>query len=75
MPYISIKAYPKDEEIKKEVVNRINDIFLELWGCSQDAISISIEEINPDIWEEEVVNAEIIPNKDKMMIFNGEKKY
>ena len=33
MPYIAIKTFPKDEETKKKVVERINELFLELWGC------------------------------------------
>ncbi len=75
MPYISIKAYPKDEEIKKKVVDEINQVFLKYWGCPQDAISISMEEFAPEIWEEKVVKPEILPNSHKMMILSGEKKY
>lgn len=33
MPYIAIKAFPKDAETKKKVVEKINQIFLEEWGC------------------------------------------
>ncbi|MBR1970153.1 MAG: tautomerase family protein [Clostridia bacterium] len=74
MPYIKIKCYPKDEKIKKTVVDKINEIFLEYWGCPQEAISISLEEVKPENWGE-VVEKEIIPNKDKMMILSGEKEY
>lgn len=75
MPYISIKGYPKDQKTKEEIVKRINEVFLEVWGCSQQAISISVEEIAPEDWEETVVKAEIEPKKDKMMILSGEKKF
>ena len=75
MPYIAIKAYPKDEEIKKKVVDEINEIFLKYWGCPGEAISISMEEFAPETWEEKVVKAEIEPNSHKMMILSGEKKY
>lgn len=75
MPYIDIKAYPKDEATKKEVAEKINQIFLELWGCSQESISINIEEYTPEIWEKEVFQAEVEPNKDKMLIFSGRKNY
>ena len=27
MPYIAIKAYPKDEDTKKKVVDEINEVF------------------------------------------------
>ena len=75
MPYIAIKAYPKDEETKKKVVDEINEVFLKYWGCPKEAISISVEEFAPDTWEDKVVTPEIKPNVDKMMILSGKKKY
>lgn len=75
MPYIEIKAYPKDEEIKKQVVEEINAVFLKYWGCPQEAISISVEEIAPENWDEAVVKNQINNNTDKMMILSGVKKY
>ena len=75
MPYIHIQAYPKDEEIKNRVAEKINQIFLEEWGCPQKALTISVEEIQPDDWKETVVEKEINPKLDKMMIVSGEKKY
>ena len=75
MPYIAIKAFTKDAETKKKVVEKINQIFLEEWGCPQEALTISLEEIVPDEWEKKVVEPEIEPKKDHMMIFNGKKKY
>ena len=75
MPYIDIKAYKKNEEIKKKVVDQINDIFVKEWGCPPQAISISIEEFQPDEFEEKIQKAEVNVNKEKMMIFNGEKQY
>ena len=75
MPYIAIKAYPKDEEIKRRVADRINQIFLEEWGCKQEAISLSIEEIQPEKWTDEIRNGEIESKKDKMLILDGQKKY
>lgn len=75
MPYIAIKAFPKDAETKKKVVEKINQIFLEEWECPQEALTISLEEIVPDEWEKKVVKPEIELKKDCMMLFNGEKKY
>lgn len=75
MPYVQIKAYLKDEETKKKLVEKINEVFLEVWGCSQQALTISLEEIDPSDWNEKVVKAQIEPNKDKMMILSGEKQY
>ena len=75
MPYIAIKAYPKEETVKKELAERINQAFLEIWGCPQEAITISMQEVLPELWEEQVVKAEIEPNQDKMMICSGQKQY
>ncbi|MCR4875423.1 MAG: tautomerase family protein [Clostridia bacterium] len=72
MPYIQIKAYPKDENIKKKVAQKIEEVFLEEWGCKKEAISVSFEEIDPANWENTVVRPLIVPNKDKMYILNGE---
>lgn len=75
MPYIAIKAYPKDDATKQELVKKINQVFLEVWGCPQEAISISLEEIAPADWEEKVVKPEIEPKRDKMMILSGKQKF
>lgn len=75
MPYINIKAYPKDEATKQKVAERINQIFLEEWGCPQSAISISIEAVEPQNWTEQVVEKDIMQNLDNMLIVDGEKTY
>ena len=75
MPFIQIKAYPKDEKIKQKVAERINEIFLEEWGCPQEAISLSIETVQPKKWQTEIEQKEILPNSDKMLILNGKKTY
>ena len=71
MPYIAIKAYPKDAAIKKRVAERIRQVFLEEWGCPAEAISISMEEVAPADWEKTVVEPEILPRRDRMLVLNG----
>ena len=75
MPYISIKAWHKDEEIKKKVVEEVNKVFIKYWCCPQEEISISMEEFDSESWEEKVVKHDIEPNTDKMMIYCGKKMY
>ena len=75
MPYIVIKAYPKDDETKKRAVDKINQVFLEEWGCPPQALTILVEEITPADWAETVLKPEIEPQKDKMMILDGKKLY
>ncbi|MDD3919849.1 MAG: tautomerase family protein [Eubacteriales bacterium] len=73
MPYISIQSFPKDEETKKKIVEKINEVFLEVWGCPQKAITISMEEVDPADWQEKVIKAQIEPNMQNMCIVQGEK--
>lgn len=75
MPYIAIQAYPKDEATKQKVVERINQVFLEEWGCAPEAISISIEEVPPADWEETVMKAQVMKKTESMMILSGEKRF
>ena len=75
MPYIKIKAYPKDPAVKPRVAERINQVFLEEWGCSPAAICISIEEVPPEKWDAQVRKPEIETNLSKMMILDGRKQY
>ena len=75
MPYIAIKGYPKDDATKCEIVEQVNEVFLKLWGCPQEAINISVEEIPPEQWEERMERGEILANRDKMLIYGGKKLY
>ncbi len=75
MPYIAIKAWPKDKEAMQKIVEQINETVLKAWGCPREAVSISFEPVPKEEWEEKVRNAVILPNKDKMMILDGEKQY
>ena len=75
MPYIAIKAFPKDEATKQKLVEKINEAVLEVVGCPPEAVTISLEEITPDRWETDVKKTEIEPKQDKMMILSGKKLY
>ena len=74
MPYVRIKAYPKDEETKRRLAQKISEAFLEVWGCPREAISVSIAEVSPDAWDGKIVKGEIEPNSDKMFILFGQEK-
>ena len=74
MPYIVVKAYPKDEATKQAVADEISRIFLEKWGCGAEAVSIRFEEFPPEEWNREVMQGEILPNAEKMTILSGKKQ-
>ena len=74
MPYVAIKTFPKDEEAKAEAADRISKVLQEVWNCEPDWISVSIENIDPDDWDEKVVKGAMQENMDHMKILNGETK-
>ena len=74
MPYLAMKLFPRDEETKKELVEKLNKVVVEVCKCPPEAISISLEDITPEQWEV-IQKEEIAPNLDKMYIHAGEKKY
>lgn len=73
MPYVAIKTFPKNEKEKAEAAERISRVLQEVWGCEPDWISVSIENIDPDDWDEKVVNGSMQPNMDHMIILDGKK--
>lgn len=75
MPYIDIKAFPKEEWRQKELVDRINQALLDVWGCSQEAVSISLESIPKEEWDQKVNKPLVDCRPDEMMIFHGKKNY
>lgn len=75
MPYIDIKCFPRPEEAGKEIVEKINQVLMDTWGCPQEAVSISLEMVKPEDWEEQVKIPEMDPRDDTMMILHGEKRF
>lgn len=73
MPYIEIKAYPKDEAIKKDVANDILEVFAKKWGCKKEAITISFIEVDPSNWNNDVEENIINKKLDNMYVLHGEK--
>ena len=74
MPYISIKAYPKDDETKRKTAEAILEVIQKTMGAEPEWVTISMEDIEPDEWEEKVVKAEILPNMDHVLILDGKKR-
>ncbi|MBQ8922720.1 MAG: tautomerase family protein [Oscillospiraceae bacterium] len=75
MPYIVVKAYPKDPAIQKEVAEEITRVFTEKWGCPRSAVTVRIESYEPDVWQKTVKEQEIDPQADKMLILEGEQQF
>ena len=75
MPLIVVKAYPKDEKVKQEVAQDITNLFAEKWGCPRSAVTVKVEEFEPEVWAREVKEKEIDPHADEMLILSGEPQF
>ena len=57
MPHISIKMYPgRSEELKKEIAVKTRDFLAREMGMEEKFFSVSVEDIEKDQWQEEVVD-------------------
>lgn len=57
MPHISIKMYPgRTEEMKKNIAVKTRDLLVQEMGMDAKFFSVSVEEIEKEKWQEEVVD-------------------
>lgn len=57
MPHIAIKMYPgRSEELKKEIAVKTRDFLARKMGMEEKFFSVSVEDIEKDQWQEEVVD-------------------
>ena len=72
MPHIIIKLYPgRSEEQKKQLAAKIAENVITIAKCEEKSVSVAIEEVEPDAWEEKVYQPDIIDNKDRLYIKPG----
>jgi 4-oxalocrotonate tautomerase len=61
MPHVIVKLYPgRTEEQKSKLVEKLTQAVIESINVPEDSISIGIEEIQKEKWEEEVKKPDII---------------
>lgn len=57
MPHIAIKMYPgRSEELKKDIAEKTRDFLAKEMGMEEKFFSVSVEDIEKDQWQEEVVD-------------------
>ncbi|MCI6060690.1 MAG: tautomerase family protein [Dorea sp.] len=57
MPHISIKMYPgRSEEVKKDIAVKTRDFLVEEMEMDAKYFSVSVEEVEKEKWQEEVVD-------------------
>ena len=75
MPFISVKAFPMDEAIKQKTAEAILEVFRTTWGAQPEWVTIAMEDVAPDEWDEKVVRAEILSDSERILIRDGQKQY
>ena len=68
MPHINIKHFPSlTEEQHIALAESITEAVTKVIGCDAGVISIAVEPVEPDVWNEQVYIPEIIEGKDSLI--------
>ena len=67
MPHISVKLYPsRSEQQKVRLAEQIVKDVVSLLQCSEESVSLAIEEIKPGDWAEQVYKPDILNKSEKL---------
>jgi 4-oxalocrotonate tautomerase len=76
MPHIVVKLYPgRSEEIKNRLATKIAEDVATIAECKDSAVSVAIEEIEPDDWAEKVYKPDILDKQNTIYIKPGYNPY
>lgn len=57
MPHVIVKMHPgRDEETKKVLTQKMEELLVEVLHTTGDAVSVGIEEISSDDWQKKLLN-------------------
>ena len=73
MPYIHVKMWPKSEDEKKAMANNLIKAITDALDCPAQYVTLSMEEIDPQKWEE-TVGPELKAREEQVYFIQGEKK-
>ena len=73
MPYIHIKGHAKDAATKRRLAEAILADAVSIWGCPPEAVYIRIDDFSPREWEQKVLWEQILPEKDRCILFAGKR--
>ncbi|MGI5502622.1 tautomerase PptA [Lentzea sp. CA-135723] len=62
MPHVNIKHFPAvlNEEQASELVSAITEAVTKAFGCKEDVVSIALEPVEPETWQDQVYAPEIV---------------
>lgn len=57
MPHIVVKMYPgRSEEVKEDFAKKVQKLTVDELSCQPGHVSVSVEDIQPENWKDEVVD-------------------
>ncbi len=67
MPHVIVKLWPgKSEQQKTRLAEAIARDVMSVLGYGEEAVSVSMEEVEPRDWAEKVYKADIVKNPEKL---------
>lgn len=67
MPHIIVKMFPgRTDEQKQLLTDEIVKNVVSVTSCAEKSVSVAIEEVEPDDWDEMVYKPDILENRDKL---------
>lgn len=65
MPHVIVKMYPgRSREQKQKLADELAKTVIAVLGSKPESISIGIEDVGPDDWDEEVRKPDIVAKPD-----------
>ena len=67
MPHIIVKIFPgRTDEQKQLLTNEIVKNLVSIMDCAEKSVSVAIEEVQPDDWDETVYKPDILEKRDTL---------
>jgi 4-oxalocrotonate tautomerase len=67
MPHVIVKLYPgRSEQQKTRLAEQIVKDVVAIANCGEEAVSVAIEEINPEDWAEKVYKPHILGEAERL---------
>jgi len=67
MPHVIVKMYAgRSEEQKARLAEEVTKAVIAGVGCGEQAVSVSIEDVDPANWTEQVYKPDIAANPDRL---------
>jgi 4-oxalocrotonate tautomerase len=72
MPHVIVKLYPgRSDQVKKRLAEAIAKNIVDIALCEEKAVSVALEEIEPEDWPEAVYKPDILDKPQSLYIKPG----